>query len=142
MGKIYIEDIHVEDLFDWYERNIGNSAGDGTAVICCANHAEVATWFVEWWAEKNGLDEAGNRTFPNGHVARYGEKRFPHERDEYVHLDQHFVNYHDNNENYMFCDKEVDLGFGDYSFAVLGECRFGRWDSKWKERVVKPLGGK
>jgi len=136
MSKIYVEDISAEDLFEWFDRSINQSGGDGAAVICRENYKEVSQWFVDWWADKNGLDSDGNRVFSfhgEKHTVKYGKKRFPHERGEY----DNFVNYHDSDENFMFTDKEIDLGHGDYTFVVLVDCRFKKWDSKLKDRVIK-----
>lgn len=141
MSKVYLEDIWAEDLFSWYEDHISSSCGDGGAAICCGNPSEVSMWFVDWWAAKHGVDANGDMPTLVGnknHVVHYGLTRFPHSRDEYQREDTLFINYHDSNENYIFCDKEVDIGHHDYSFVIIGDCRFG-WNSQWKDRVIKPV---
>lgn len=139
MSKVYVNDIWVEDLFKWFSDHVSSSGGDGGGVICCGNPDETAKMFVEWWASERGLDEKGDwntTVFGKPHVVHYGLDRFPHPRDEYTVNNVRFINYHDSNENYMFCDKEVDIGFSDYSFVVTGDCHWG-WSNQGKVSVKK-----
>ena len=139
MSKVYVNDIWVEDLFEWFSDHVSSSGGDGAGSICCGNPDETAKMFVEWWAAKQGVDENGDwhtTALGKPHVVHYGPSRFPHPRDEYTNRGIRFINYHDSNENYMFCDKEVDIGFDDYSFIVTGDCRWG-WTNQGRGPVKK-----
>jgi len=121
MSKVYVNDIWVEDLFKWFHEHVSNSGGDGAAAICCSNPDEVAEWFIEWW---------------RGQATWFKGDGFKHPRHEYTHDNIRFINYHDSNENYIFCDKEVDLGHHDYSFVVTGDCRWG-WTNQDKGPVKR-----
>jgi hypothetical protein len=132
MSKVYIEGIYLEELFEWYENHINSSGGDGAGAICCDNHEEVADRFTKWWADKKGLDENGiqyiDRSSFNGdkkHKIDWGKKRFPHEKNSYERNGIKIVNFHDSNENYIFCNKEMDIGHGDIAFVIIGDCKFG-----------------
>lgn len=121
MAKVYIEDIWIEDLFKWYSDHISDSGGDGAGIICCTNPDETATMFIKWWRAENPWFKGTD---------------FVHDREEYTHDGIHYINYHNSNENYMFCDKETDLGFHDYSFVVKGDCRFGHHTSTDTRRIL------
>ena len=138
MAKIIVENILAEDLFQWFESNINDSGGDGTGQIVCSNYKEVAFWFRDWWANKNGLDEKGDKhceVFGKPHIVHYGENRFPHPPD----ITENCINFHDWNENYIFTNDESDLGsVGDYTFVVKGDCVFA-FDPRDKARVIKAI---
>lgn len=123
MAKVYVEDIMVESLFEWFSGAISSSGGDGAAVICCANPKETADLFVRWFKESTGRTE------------------FWHPRDEYVKDGVTYVNFHDPNENYIFCDADIDMGHGDYSFIVKKGCRFGWYNHTFGNATIGALGG-
>lgn len=120
MSKVYVQDISAEDLFKWFHQSIGDSGGDGSACISCANPEETADLFIKWF----GVNHNG--------------RAFWHSRDEYVGGGARYVNYHDSNENYMFCDREIDIGHGDYTFVVKANCSFRHYGRQF-DGIVKAL---
>jgi hypothetical protein len=107
---VKVDNIWMEDLFEWFLNHVCFSGGDGAAVIVCKNHREVADWFVEWWREKYlpGLKNTSRQI-----------DEFWHPRDEYDDI----INFHDSNENFMFADRMIDLFYHDYTFVVTGDCK-------------------
>ena len=54
----------------------------------------------------------------------YKKDEFFHPVEEYTGQNgELIVNYHDDNENFMFCDQVIDLGHGDVSFIVESDCK-------------------
>ncbi len=114
MSRVTVEGVHSEYLFHWFWYTVGEPCGDGAACICCGNPEETSDEFIKWW-KRGHLVEMQHRG--------YRRDEFYHPRDEYKGSDgELIVNYHDSNENFMFCDKEIDLGFGDISFIVTKDC--------------------
>jgi len=115
MSTVKISEVYPEAIVEWFFSVIMGSCGDGAAVICCNNPRETADFFIKWWTEVY-LPEAQQ----NG----YKRTEFYHPREEYTGPDGEIVvNYHDSNENFMFCDKEIDLGHGDVSFIIEEDCK-------------------
>tara|TARA_R110000822_G_C15338795_1_gene495970 strand:+ start:30822 stop:31256 length:435 start_codon:yes stop_codon:yes gene_type:complete len=124
--KVRVSNIYAEDLFQWFYQHVGDSGGDGASVICCGNHKEVAEEFLDWW-KKNHLPELKKR-------GRKSDEFF-HPRHEYGEMGGgEIVNFHDWNENYMFCNHEISLYHGDYSFVIEGDCK-----SAFSEFVIKKV---
>ena len=121
MSKIYVNDIIAEDLLTWFDNHISSSGGDGGGAICCGNPDEVSQLFIEHWRNENQWFQGEGFLYP---------------KDEYVRDGVRFINYHGSNESYIFCDKEIDLGFGDYSFIVIGDCKWG-WVNQNKSIIKK-----
>ena len=97
----------------WFYESVIESGGDGAAVICCGNPAETADFFIKWWKTNVRCDMNES-------------DGFYHPRSEY--FDAHGVltiNYHDSNENFMFCSKKTQLLYGDISFFVEEDCVSG-----------------
>lgn len=108
-SMIHVNNIWAEDLFQWFSNSIIRDGGDGAGIIICQNYQEVATWFEQWCKEKAGWGMG-----------------YP--RNEYEVMGIRYVNYHDENENFMFSNKKEAIfrnGWGDYSFLVVGDCKFG-----------------
>ena len=114
-STVTVKNIHLEFLLDWFYDCIGESCGDGAAVICCSNPSETADYFIEWWKQKH---------LPISQKNGYKLDEFYHHRSEYAGLDgESVVSYHDDNENYIFCNKVIDLSDGDMSFIVEEDCK-------------------
>lgn len=111
MSKIEVSNIWAEDLFKWFYDHVQDSGGDGAGAIVCDNYKEVADWFTEWWRKE---------IKPNFRYAVENNLDFWHKKDEYDNI----VNFHDNNENYIFTCDYIDLGVSDYVFLVVGDCQF------------------
>lgn len=104
---VIIKNLFLEKLMKWFYESVKESGGDGAAIICCGNPAETADFFIEWW-KKNHLP---------------GMKKAGYKLDEYLAGDGVLtVNYHDLNENFMFCDKKTQLLYGDISFFIEEDC--------------------
>lgn len=114
MNTVKISNVHAEYLMEWFYYTVGEPRGDGAAVICCGNPRETADFFIKWWKDHY----LGKMKYMG-----YKPDDFFHPRDEYTWKNgELIVNYHDSNENYMFCDSILDLGHGDVSFIVEGDC--------------------
>lgn len=109
-SKIYAKDVLMETIFELFFRTVWKDGGDGAACICCSNIDETADEFVKWFAKSEW---------------NCGGDVFFHPRHEYIHDDRRTINFHDSNENFMFCNKEIDLGHGDMSIVILEDCRSG-----------------
>ena len=107
MSEVIIKDIYAETVFEWFHDSITEACGDGAGVICCKNFEEVSERFIEWWKKK------------------YERKEFRHPKDYYTTKEnESIINYHDSNENFMFCNERLSLGFhGDISFIVEENCK-------------------
>lgn len=112
---VRVSDIWVDDLFEWFYHSVMNDCGDGAAVICCSNHEETAAKFVEWWRK--------NKMLKIVHILPKDQEFFHPKSVHSLTSGGNVVNYHDANENFMFCDKELLLDFGDKSFIVEGDCK-------------------
>ncbi len=104
MSLVEVNNIYAEDLFKWFFVHIMDSCGDGAGAIVCENYQEVSEWFLEWLEDKYPV------TFS-----------FFHDKDEYGDI----INFHDSNENFMFCYQIPEMFNGDYIFVVKGDCHFG-----------------
>lgn len=99
----------------WFYSTVCESCGDGAAVICCGNPKETSEYFVQWWKK---------RRLPAMKESGYKKDEFWHPVEEYTGQNgELIINYHDSNENFMFCDKIIDLGHGDVSFIVESDCK-------------------
>lgn len=117
MSKVEVYDVHPDILMEWFYHAVMESCGDGAAVICCNNPKETADYFYKWWLIYHRPKMAWRKT-----------DDFLHPRDEYSHGDKYIVNYHDGNENFMFCNKVIDLGHGDISFIIKEQIIPGKDD--------------
>ena len=114
---VIVKNLFLEKLMKWFYESVKESGGDGAAIICCGNPAETADFFIKWW-KKNHL--------PGMKRAGYKLDEFYHPRSEYLDGDGSLiVNYHDWNENFMFCDKKTQLLYGDISFFIEEDCISG-----------------
>ena len=104
------------EYFHW---TVCEAGGDGAAVICCLNPEETADFFIEWWKKKY---------LKKMQLAGYKLDEFYHERTDSVVDGGVMINYHDCNENFMFCDRRIELGHGDVSFVVAGDCETFKGD--------------
>lgn len=109
MAKVYIENIMSDYVFSWFYETVKYDGGDGAAAICCSNIEEAYNQFV-FWAKTIHV----TKHLPP-HVDRYKVDTEKGERTGNV------INVHDSNENFIFCDHECDLGFGDVSFVIKEE---------------------
>lgn len=110
---VIVKNLYLEKLMKWFYESVKESGGDGAAIICCGNPAETADFFIKWW--KENFCHVMND--PDG---------FWHPRSEYLDEDGALtVNYHDGNENFMFCDKKTQLLYGDVSFFIEEDCISG-----------------
>lgn len=103
---VKISDVYAEYIMEWFYFSVIDSCGDGAAIICCGNPSETADFFMKWWTEK------------------YKSRNFFHPKDEYNGI----INFHDNNENFMFSDREIELDFGDISFIIEKDCKSAKED--------------
>jgi hypothetical protein len=110
-----LRNVDPHHIMDWFYYSVTEACGDGSAVICCGNPKETSDYFIEWWKAKH---------LPEMKWAGYQKDEFYHPIEEYAGQNgELIVNYHDSNENFMFCDKVIDLGFGDVSFIVESDCK-------------------
>lgn len=108
--NVRVRGIWAENLMEFFYYSVTEASGDGAAVICCANPRETADFFVDWWKKKY---------LPKMKKAGYKKDGFFHEREETRgRRGELMVNFHDSNENFMFCDQIEYLPFGDTSFIV------------------------
>ena len=113
-----------------------SSGGDGAAVICCGNPAETADKFIEWWKDKYlpeiniGITKINMARMAKGEDPIPNRTEFYHPRTECVVGDILTINYHDNNENYMFSNRGINLGFGDVTFVIKEDCESGDNDNR------------
>lgn len=132
MGKIIVENIYAEDLFEWFYNNIMDSGGDGCGAIICDNYQEVAEWFSEWSAFIHGYDL-------NEYLIKEEENGF--------------LNWHDSNENWIFTNRsdfnwtfdengEYDQTYIDdsynYIFIVKKDCVWAGERPKF-DRVIRAI---
>lgn len=113
MNTVIIKNIPPSFLFEFFYFSIMESCGDGSAIICCGNPIQTSEHFIHWWEKKY---------LPEAKAHGYTLDEFSHPRDEYTINNQFFVNYHDSNENFMFCDHIIDLGHDDISFIIEEDC--------------------
>lgn len=112
MASVIIKNVLAEHLFEWFYFSVMESCGDGAAVICCCNIEQTANNFVKWW-RKTKLPK----------LTHMLTDEFFHPRDRYIgQSGEHIINFHDNNENFMFCDRIIDLEHGDISFIIEEDC--------------------
>lgn len=110
---ITVSNIYAEDLFKWFYEHIMDSCGDGAGLIVCKNYKETAQFFIEWFQQKY-------------------KRPFYHFPDELPCI----INYHDNNENFMFSNMKLNIFDKDYTFIVKGVCKFG-WDKT--NKTIEPI---
>lgn len=128
VSRIMLDNVWLEYIFEWYYYAVTESCGDGAAVICCGNPEETADFFIEWWKDKY---------LPKMKSSGYKKDDFYHPRHKYFGAHgELIVNYRDSNENFMFCDRIIDLGHGDVSFIINGDCK------SYDSFVCKELGVK
>lgn len=122
MNQVKISNVYLEFVFDWFYNTVIEACGDGAAVICCSNPEETSDRFIEWWEHKHGgflildIETFGSINFKES-------KKIFHPKHKYVVEGKTMINYHDSNENFMFCDKVIDLGHGDVSFIIEEDCK-------------------
>jgi hypothetical protein len=127
MSKVYLEGVWAEDIFKWYYESVISDGGDGTACIVCENHEQAAEWFIKWWKE-DILSELEK------HNPKFKGREFWHPREEY----RGIINFHDNNENFMFSQKPTKGFHGEYDFIILEDCPFGWMNLDKKLEAYKP----
>lgn len=110
MGIINVENVKIEDLLEWFYYSVVSASGDGSAVICCDNPKETSEYFIKWWQNKMSPDKLDNENFWHPKEESYG----PNGRI--------VVNYHDNNENFMFCNYIINIGV-DNAFIIESDCK-------------------
>lgn len=103
MPKIYIDNIDPFFVFKWFYEIVIFDSGDGAAVICCGNIEEAYSFFREWAEQENRLLYPDTKRYQRNGV--------------------NFINNCNSNENFMFCDKEIELPFGDTSFIIKEDCK-------------------
>jgi hypothetical protein len=112
--SVRVKGIWAENLMEFFYYSVTEAGGDGAAVICCANPRETADFFVEWWKGKY---------LPKMKKAGYKKDEFFHKREETRgRRGELVVNFHDGDENFMFCDQIEYLPFGDICFIVDCDC--------------------
>ena len=110
-----LNNVNPHHIMDWFYSSVTEASGDGAAVICCANPKETSEYFIQWWKK---------RRLPQMKKNGYKKDEFFHPVEEYTGQNgELIVNYHDSNENFMFCDQVIDLGHGDVSFIVESDCK-------------------
>jgi hypothetical protein len=115
MSSVTIKNVWVEHIMEWFYSSVCEAGGDGAAVICCGNPKETSEYFIQWWKK---------RWLPAMKKKGYKKDEFYHSVEEYAGQNgELIINYHDSNENFMFCDKVIDIGFGDVSFIVESDCK-------------------
>lgn len=109
-SKIYVNEVWNELIFELFYISVSKDSGDGAACICCDNIEETSEAFIKWWL---------------GSKYHFGGKtEFYHSREEYSIIDRKYINFHDSNENFMFCDKEIGcLGHGDLVIVIQSDCK-------------------
>jgi hypothetical protein len=111
---VRVTNVWADYLMEWFYFTVTEPSGDGAAMICCGNPRETADYFVEWWKKKY---------LPQMKEAGYKKDEFFHEREETIGgHGELVVNFHDSNENFIFCDRVAYLPFGDISFVVEEDC--------------------
>jgi len=119
MSTLILEDVWMEDIFEWYHQHIKESCGDGAGVIVCENHADAADWFMDWLKEKHPLSY-----------------KFMHPKDVYGTI----INFHDANENYMFAIHPIEIWDKDYVFIVKKDCPSVEWyDNKDTTKILRSV---
>jgi hypothetical protein len=114
-AHVRLDNVDLSYLMEWFCYSVSEACGDGAAVICCGNPKETSDYFIEWWKKKY---------LPEMKRAGYKKDEFYHPVEEYAGQNgELIINYHDSNENFMFCDKVIDIGFGDVSFIVESDCK-------------------
>lgn len=110
---VRVSHVWAENLMEFFYYSVAEASGDGAAVICCANPRETADFFIKWWKEKY---------LPKMKKRGYKRDEFFHEREETIgRRGELVVNFHDSNENFMFCDQIEYLPFNDTCFIVEGD---------------------
>jgi len=124
-----INNVDPSHIMEWFYSSVCEAGGDGAAVICCGNPKETSKYFIQWWKK---------RYLPQMKKNGYKKDEFWHPVEEYTGQNGELIlNYHDGNENFMFCDQVVDLGHGDVSFIVESDCK--TLDGKFTCRKVIKL---
>ena len=104
MAKVFIHDVHPHIIFEWFHSSIAGEGGDGSGAICCKNHEQAFEHFMQWT-----------------NLKKYNILRSK-EIDRYNFNGVDIINIHDNNENFMFANKEIYLGYDDISFIIAKDC--------------------
>lgn len=107
MAKVYIENVHPDLVFSWFYDTVKSEGGDGCAALCCGNIEDAYTEFLKWAEYKR--------------VKKYLPEYV--DRNKVVNDEKtgNMINIHDCNENFIFCDYDCDLRFGDVSFVIKEE---------------------
>lgn len=100
-STIKVNNIWIEDLFEWFYQSVLNHGGDGAAYIVCENYVEASNLFAEWWkANKLGFEILEKCVDKN-----------------------HNVSFYDDQECWIFtCDKDLNTSAFDYMFVIESEC--------------------
>ena len=104
MAKVFIHNVHPHIVFEWFFSSIAEQGGDGVGVICCKNHEQAFEYFIQW-----------------SNLKQYNVLRCK-QVDRYTFNGADMVNIHDNNENFIFSNKEIDLGYDEISFIIAEDC--------------------
>jgi len=125
MSIVKCSGLWIEDIFAWFLKHVCDSGGDGAGAIVCSNYQEACDLFLKWFAMEHS---ESSRRYESG---------FYHPREEYGN-DRYgnVINFHDDNENFLFSDTVLSLHDGDYVFVITGECK-GGW--KLSGETLKPL---
>jgi len=115
MSSVTIKNVWLEYIMEWFYFSVTEACGDGAAAICCGNPKETSEYFIQWWKK---------RWLPTMKKRGYKKDEFFHSKEEYTGQNgESIVNYHDSNENFIFCDQIIDLGHGDVSFIIESACK-------------------
>lgn len=121
---VKLANIWQESLFEMYTKHVWDSGGDGCGLILCGNPDETATLFEEWWKQ--------NKFYEDDKI----KKIVPmHPRSEHDGI----INFHDNNENFVFSDRPIKMWLGDYTFVVETELKSYKRDNN---KIIMPYVSK
>jgi hypothetical protein len=107
----------MEDVFKWFYNHVCDSSGDGTAALVCENYKDVSKYFIKWF------EETYNKEF--------------HHTDPTV--SDGSINYHDNNENFIFTNKPEILYRYDYQFIILDDCVSCKSRRKYNCEIIESI---
>jgi len=107
MSEVLIYQVWAEQVFDWFYNSIVESGGDGAGAIVCYNPEETSENFKEWAKQIKDFD------------LNYRDK------DCRNHDGKIYINYHDNNENWIFTNEYTQLFPHDIVFVIKEDCISG-----------------
>jgi len=100
--------VWAETIFELFYRSVIKDGGDGAACIACSNIEETSEEFVNWYVASEWNNTESDTFFhPMKITEDYGVRR---------------INFHDDNENFIFSINEALLFDGDLSIVIEGDC--------------------